>query len=296
MTWFKVDDQLPDHRKVRRLGRDRVAAVGLWSLCGSWAAGQLSDGFVPTEIVHRFDPKEQLASALVKADLWHVATDTDEPGYVFHDWAEWQPTREQVAAEREAAKLRQRKARERARSNGQRHGARQREDDESHANATRDVTLNGHVTHAEVPDPVPSRPDPTRPEVPAGTSAGGRAGRREAPASSASGGPPPLPSELGHDPDDERPIQPCGRRHDPEKACRRCRDARLADEQADADADAQRSAADRDAEKRRRECRMCDSDGRLLEVGRFLPVAPAASCDHHTDHRQQVADAKDEPA
>lgn len=141
----------------------------------------------------------------------------------------------------------------------------------------------------------PLEPEPeTEPEyLSVGGDLGGsrtRAHPREAPAPSASGGPPPPDAPLIA----THPVQPCGRAHDPDQACGRCGQARRAGQAAERDADAERLAADRDAERRRRACTMCDADGRLLEVGRFLPVAPATSCDHQTDHRQQVADARDE--
>lgn len=92
MTWFKVDDQLPDHRKVRKLGADRLAAMGLWTLCGAWASGN-SDGFVPLEVVTRYDPKLRYTERLCAVGLWETATDDGEQGYVFHDWSEYRQPR-----------------------------------------------------------------------------------------------------------------------------------------------------------------------------------------------------------
>lgn len=101
MTWFKVDDSFYRHRKVRKLGRDKVAAVGLWTLCGDWSADNLSDGFVPWEIVEDWDPTRAAAARLVDVGLWEDATEDDEDGVRFHDWADHQPTRTQVLAERQ---------------------------------------------------------------------------------------------------------------------------------------------------------------------------------------------------
>lgn len=115
---------------------------------------------------------------------------------------------------------------------------------------------------------------------------------REAPPRQASGGPPPPDAPLIT----TYPVQPCGRAHDPDQACRRCGEVRRDSQAAERDADAERTAADRAADQRRRACPMCDADGWLHEIGRALPVSPYARCDHVTDHRQQVADAKDEPA
>lgn len=104
MTWFKVDDNLATHSKVLIAGNE---ALGLWVRCGSWSAQQLTDGFVPGTIVQLFGSLE-LASRLVTSGLWVEAGD----GFIFKDWQDFQPTRTQVLAEREAARERQRKARE----------------------------------------------------------------------------------------------------------------------------------------------------------------------------------------
>lgn len=300
MPWFKADDRLPDHRKVRQLGRERLPALGLWLLSGCWSSGALSDGFVPAEVVARWgDPKEQAQNALLRVGLWHPDSEQGEEGFRFHDWPEWQPTREQVETDREAAKVRQRRHRERARTNGQRRDDEPRESSVSHMRATRDVTAHDTVTHAEVPDPDPTRPDPTRPGVPGGTPGGDAGGRAPARVAAASGGPPPLPSELD---DDQRPasaapiatagpMQPCGDRHDPERACRRCGAARRSgQEQAD---QATLAEAGRRAENRRRidGCSACDDNGWLEHPESGTPVV---RCDHETDPRKQLADALDQ--
>lgn len=113
MTWFKVDDGLPDHRKVRRLGRDKLPAIGLWTLCGAWCSSNLMDGFVPDEIVRRWDASAKYAEKLVAAGLWHHAEHEGEPGYRFHQWSEpgRQPTKAQVEQERDAARERMRRIR-----------------------------------------------------------------------------------------------------------------------------------------------------------------------------------------
>lgn len=96
MTWFRVDDKFHDHPKVRKLRGDKLAAAGLWSLAGSWSSDNLTDGFVPTEIVQRFDPEERYAERLVEVGLWLPAERDGETGYTFHQWGERQPTRQSV--------------------------------------------------------------------------------------------------------------------------------------------------------------------------------------------------------
>jgi hypothetical protein len=104
MTWFKVDDNLATHMKVIQAGNE---AMGLWVRAGSWAAQQLTDGYVPNAIVALLGGTES-AETLVNVGLWHIAQD----GYEFNDWGIYQPTRQSVMGEREAAKERQRKYRE----------------------------------------------------------------------------------------------------------------------------------------------------------------------------------------
>ncbi|MBP2331262.1 hypothetical protein JOF56_011647 [Kibdelosporangium banguiense] len=100
MTWFKVDDRFYDHPKVRRLGKDRAAAIGVWTLCGSWAADKETDGFVPAEVAQRYDPRERMAARLVAVGLWHQDTVEGETGYRFHDWHIYQPSAEKAQAKR----------------------------------------------------------------------------------------------------------------------------------------------------------------------------------------------------
>lgn len=106
MTWFKVDDKLHGHVKARRAG---VPAIGLWALCGSYCADNLTDGFVAADVPALFAGRDgdKLAQRLVEAKLWHVV----EGGWYFHDWEDFQPAAESVRAKREAAKQRMTKAR-----------------------------------------------------------------------------------------------------------------------------------------------------------------------------------------
>jgi hypothetical protein len=100
VTWFRVDDKFHDHPKTRRLRADKLPAAGLWSLAGSWAADNLTDGFVPTEIVQRFDPKQRYAKRLVEVGLWGLGERDGEDGYEFHEWMSWQPSKAEVLAVR----------------------------------------------------------------------------------------------------------------------------------------------------------------------------------------------------
>lgn len=173
MAWFKVDDKLHSHTKAARAGVD---AMGLWVLCGSWSADQLTDGFVPDYIALRLDPKARSKAArLVSAGLWNVAEKGDDRGWSFHDWADMQPTRADVESKREREREKKRKWREKAGRGGD--GRFTTGDDamspgESLGESTGD-TLGSPVGSPPVSRPDPTRPDPTlvkdSPALPRGT-------------------------------------------------------------------------------------------------------------------------------
>ena len=111
MTWFKVDDSFYDHPKVFD-APDCVLA--LWLRAGAWSARNLRDGFVPAKLPARLcDDPDTAVRELLDRGLWRRA----KGGYQFHDWTDYQPTREEVERDRAAAAERQR--RRRARVKGQ---------------------------------------------------------------------------------------------------------------------------------------------------------------------------------
>jgi hypothetical protein len=112
MPWFLVDDKLHSHRKRYRAG---VEAMGLWTIAGSWAADQLTDGFVPEYVVIGWGTKcKAHAARLVTAGLWHPAEVDGEPGWRFHEWSPRNPTRAEVEQKRAEARERMRKNRSRS--------------------------------------------------------------------------------------------------------------------------------------------------------------------------------------
>ena len=98
MAWGKVDDNLAFHPKVIQAGNE---AMGLWVRALSWSMSILSDGHVPSGLVSAFNG-DDAAEKLVESGLW-IAVDG---GFQFRDWAEYQPTKEHVLAERASAKER----------------------------------------------------------------------------------------------------------------------------------------------------------------------------------------------
>lgn len=114
MTWFAVDDMFHSHPKLAELGTGKrfAEAVALWTMAGSWSALHLTDGRVKTAQLTRLVPYQptQAANDLVRVGLW----ETTAEGFQFRDWADYQPTRDEVEAKREKGAARTRKSRRRA--------------------------------------------------------------------------------------------------------------------------------------------------------------------------------------
>jgi hypothetical protein len=148
MVWFKVDDGFYSSKKVLSIPRARrLAAVGLWTMAGNWSGRELSDGRVPNYVLAELGATPGLRRALVEARLW---LDHGSAGVEFHSWADYQPTRAEVEADRAKAAERQRKWRER------------------HKGETGDEPVSNGVTNDvtnSVSHDAPTRPDPTRPNT-----------------------------------------------------------------------------------------------------------------------------------
>jgi hypothetical protein len=149
VVWFRVDDNFGTHPKALAAGN---AAVGLWTRCGTYAAGQLTDGHLPGEIAAMYGKPSEIKT-LVTVRLWHQHGHTCERcppvprgSYFFHDFLEYNRSRVEVLAERAAASERQKRSRERRRDIAR--------DDE------RDRQRESRGDHTVSHGP----PDPTRPE------------------------------------------------------------------------------------------------------------------------------------
>lgn len=163
MTWFKVDDDLSFHRKVVKAGN---AAMGLWVRAGSWSAQQLTDGFVPDNMIELLGTSAQRRK-LVSAELWEEVSG----GVVFHGWSKngRQPTAQSVREKRADAAKRQQEYRDRkagkfsasSQVTDARNGA-------THTSVTESVTVS--VTPSVTP--APTRPDPYITNSPTAAAAG----------------------------------------------------------------------------------------------------------------------------
>lgn len=161
MVWFKVDDGAHSHPKLLMVS---LAAVGLWSMAGSWSGMHLTDGFIPAAALPTIRGDEALASELVRVGLWVRS----EGGFHFHEWhrdsdgTERNPTSEEVKRKRSVRA-------EAGRKGGIASGNSRR------ANKT---GSNGEANaSAFVGDPLNPRPDPTREEEANASSSGTAAPR-----------------------------------------------------------------------------------------------------------------------
>lgn len=130
MTWVRLDDRFPSHPKVLGLS-DGAFRVHVSAIC--YAAEYETNGVISSVLV-RQNKWQRRIKELVEARLW----DPVDGGFVIHDYLEYNPSREQVTATREATRQRQQRFRRR----------------EGNAVTNASVTLSRNA------DPGPTRPDP----------------------------------------------------------------------------------------------------------------------------------------
>ena len=105
MPWAKIDDDAPSHPKMFRAG---VEAFGFWVAGNCFCNKRLTDGFVPQDAIALIYPGTAvkkalgLAERLVAAGLWERV----EAGWRVHDYHEYNATADAIRKERQAAKER----------------------------------------------------------------------------------------------------------------------------------------------------------------------------------------------
>lgn len=147
--WARIDDKFHSHPKRFLVP---LAADGLFVRALSYAADQLTDGFVPEPWVRQQVPGTRrewdqlgLVAALVKAEMWSPVGG----GYQINDYLEFNPSRAEVERKRQAAADRMRRNR---------------------TGSSRDVRANTERTSQQVrstPCPVPSHTQPIKTTLPA---------------------------------------------------------------------------------------------------------------------------------
>lgn len=139
MTWAKLDDDFPNHEKVWALS-DAAFRVHVAGIC--MCARLLTDGFVAESRLAGLTckPRKQALQELVDARMWKPV----KGGWMIHAYLDYNPSAEKVKADREAARERQERSRQR------RHG----EPSSAVSHGVTDAVTNG-VSHSD-----PTRPDP----------------------------------------------------------------------------------------------------------------------------------------
>jgi hypothetical protein len=99
MAWFKADDRIMEHHKfvsARAKGGHRV--IGAWFHAGTWANGQMTDGFIPRSWATLNNALNE-AEILVEVGLWDE--DASRDGWQMHDYADYQPLKADLEAKSE---------------------------------------------------------------------------------------------------------------------------------------------------------------------------------------------------
>ena len=167
MVWVKLDDQFTENPKVVQAG----PLAGWLHVSGIVYCGRnLTDGFIPLAMVSRLATFEnisvttggtpglysvghdiectELVDRLVAIGLWEVV----DGGYVIHDYLDYNPSKADVLAQRNANTKRQADWRERHRDGD---GKFQR--DSVDTNSVTNGVTNGVSNNRPVPVPVPER-------------------------------------------------------------------------------------------------------------------------------------------
>jgi len=169
--WFRVDDSFYDHPKAVGLSDN---AVALWTRTGAWSGKQLTDGLVPLAMVEQFargaDAAKVVAAELMDHRLWEPGADAIQ----FHDWADYNPTREQVLARRAADTKRRRRHLEQYRDPDTGRVTDGATDPVTHGvtpgvtpgvtHGVKDGVTHGVTDGGSHTDQASHQPDPTRPE------------------------------------------------------------------------------------------------------------------------------------
>lgn len=188
MPWVKVDDNLPDHPKLAILGGYTTLGLSMYVAGLCYCNRYLTDGAIPKPAAARLldfgtievdgEPVDgaYLASLMVAAGLW----DEDENEYRVHDYAEYQPSREKVLADRAAAVERMSRIREAKKAgSGEVPKKFRGSSDEVQAHEGVFARSSREVRPTPVPVPVPT--EPTVPPEPLSADAGKRSKLRFVP-------------------------------------------------------------------------------------------------------------------
>lgn len=107
MSWLRIDDNAPTHRKILRVS---PAARWLW-VCGlAYCQRHRTDGYIPAEALATcgVERPKPLARELVGAGLWHQDVN-NASGWRVHDFLDWNESAQERDAKTAEKAERQRK-------------------------------------------------------------------------------------------------------------------------------------------------------------------------------------------
>jgi hypothetical protein len=116
MTWVRLDDSTPDHPKYASLGDLAPLGLALQVRALCYANRYLTDGHLPTgampQLLRGFAPCQpdtgeviDWPALMVSAGIWET---NGGAGYRIHDYADYQPSKAAIEADRTAARARMR--------------------------------------------------------------------------------------------------------------------------------------------------------------------------------------------
>jgi hypothetical protein len=219
VPWFLVDDRFHSHPKAAAAS---LAALGLWTVAGSWARDHLQDGEIPEHMITSLSRGATgLADELVSCGLWRRT----KAGYRYHQWTADGDGSPRNTTRSEAIAQRQRKSSGGALGNHRRwHAARGVNVDDCAYCQPKRGSPTDRTTDRSTDRGSDRTPNPPVP-VPVPGPNGGKGGGKSSPTPAVHS--PPTP------PVDNQPRQPpprhCPRHPDgTTRNCGPCKDARLA--------------------------------------------------------------------
>lgn len=107
MSWVRLDDQFPIHRKVDSLS-DPAFRLHVSAIC--WCARNTTDGYVSEADLAAAAPRtmkrpDRFVPELVRRGVWSSAAD----GWTIHDYLDYQPSKARIEEDRKKNAQRQRK-------------------------------------------------------------------------------------------------------------------------------------------------------------------------------------------
>lgn len=143
MTWFNIDDGFYDHPKVVGLPMN---ARGLWVTIATYCARHLTDGHFNSKLVTHLGGSPGQLNKLIEAGLVDVIDDQSRPKtYTLHNYLKWNRSKNKVEKDREDARLRKQKSRDKNASTSSNRDMSQRD-----KGVTDSVTnTGGHTSQAE---------------------------------------------------------------------------------------------------------------------------------------------------